>query len=275
MIDKTENPAEIYLVPVFDGEHDHVWCDTPAPGEGMREEDATRYVREDLVPASNDVLARRIAELTEKLSHHDYVIAQSENATGILCGNDMPGNSPLVLMAKKAMREKAELGKVIEHIAKAVGCEDDPMACWESVDALIHKAESLEQEAKIHASELDTQKSIVRDLCNLFGLRVHDYHCVSKVKEAFEGLRAQVENILKGDLTPEQYHQISNSGFAAEIKAQAVEDEYRDLLHVVANQYNGNDTTTWSLGANHVFKLFGREIWKRCEKLRQSAKAGA
>lgn len=48
MIDKSENPAEIYLVPVFDGDHDHVWCDTPAPGEGMREEDATRYVREDI-----------------------------------------------------------------------------------------------------------------------------------------------------------------------------------------------------------------------------------
>ncbi len=48
MIDKTQNPAEIYLVPVFDGDHDHVWCDTPAPGEGMREEDATRYVREDI-----------------------------------------------------------------------------------------------------------------------------------------------------------------------------------------------------------------------------------
>ena len=48
MIDKTQNPAEIYLVPVFDGDHDHVWCETPAPGEGMREEDATRYVREDI-----------------------------------------------------------------------------------------------------------------------------------------------------------------------------------------------------------------------------------
>ncbi|WP_423186811.1 hypothetical protein ACO1PK_00930 [Alishewanella sp. d11] len=46
MIDKTENPAEIYLVPV--GLDEYVWCDTPAPGEGMREEDATRYVREDV-----------------------------------------------------------------------------------------------------------------------------------------------------------------------------------------------------------------------------------
>ncbi|MCB5226239.1 hypothetical protein JAO78_005355 [Alishewanella sp. 16-MA] len=46
MNDKTENPAEIYLV--ADAEHGHVWSDDPAPGEGMREEDATRYVREDI-----------------------------------------------------------------------------------------------------------------------------------------------------------------------------------------------------------------------------------
>lgn len=46
MIDKTQNPAEIYLI--IDSEGDLVWCDTPAPGEGMREEDATRYVREDI-----------------------------------------------------------------------------------------------------------------------------------------------------------------------------------------------------------------------------------
>lgn len=80
---KTENPAEIYLVPVFDGEHDHVWCDTPAPGEGMREEDATRYVRADLVPASNEMLARRVVELT---AERDAALAQlvevQDNRTG-------------------------------------------------------------------------------------------------------------------------------------------------------------------------------------------------
>lgn len=62
------NPAEIYLVPMLGDEHDHIWCEDPAPGEGMREEDATRYVREDLVPASNAVLANSIAELTRKNS---------------------------------------------------------------------------------------------------------------------------------------------------------------------------------------------------------------
>ncbi|MEN3158249.1 hypothetical protein ABC502_07690 [Alkalimonas sp. NCh-2] len=55
----------IYLVPtdVEAGQVTYSWCDCPTPGEGMREEDATRYVREDLVPASNQVLALRIAEL--------------------------------------------------------------------------------------------------------------------------------------------------------------------------------------------------------------------
>jgi succinate dehydrogenase flavin-adding protein (antitoxin of CptAB toxin-antitoxin module) len=67
MIDKTQNPAEIYLVPVFDGDHDHVWCDTPAPGEGMREEDATRYVREDIYLA----LQAQVEQLREVLRYAD------------------------------------------------------------------------------------------------------------------------------------------------------------------------------------------------------------
>ncbi|WP_333609335.1 hypothetical protein [Arsukibacterium sp.] len=66
MTDHKQNPAEIYLVP--DAEHGHVWSDDPAPGEGMREENATRYVREDLVPESNATLALRIAELTRENS---------------------------------------------------------------------------------------------------------------------------------------------------------------------------------------------------------------
>lgn len=67
MNDKTQNPAEIYLVPVFDGDHDHVWCDTPAPGEGMREEDATRYVREDIYLA----LQAQVEQLREVLRYAD------------------------------------------------------------------------------------------------------------------------------------------------------------------------------------------------------------
>ncbi|MDX1538860.1 hypothetical protein [Arsukibacterium sp.] len=57
MINHKDNPAEIYLVPMLGDEHDHIWSDTPAPGEGMKEEDATRYVRADLVPERNAVLS--------------------------------------------------------------------------------------------------------------------------------------------------------------------------------------------------------------------------
>ena len=53
----------------------------------------------------------------------------------------------------------------------------------------------------------------------------------------------------------------------AEIKAQAVEAEYKDLLHVVANQYAGNDGREWSTGANHVFMLFAKEINKRVNQV--------
>lgn len=52
-----------------------------------------------------------------------------------------------------------------------------------------------------------------------------------------------------------------------EIKAQAVEAEYKDLLHVVANQYDGNDGREWSTGANHVFMLFAKEINKRVNQV--------
>ena len=58
----------------------------------------------------------------------------------------------------------------------------------------------------------------------------------------------------------------------AEIAANALEHEYKDLLHVVANQYDGNDTSEWSIGANHVFRLFTKEVCSRLEKLRQLAK---
>ena len=91
MIDKTQNPAEIYLIPVFDGDHDHVWCDTPAPGEGMREEDATRYVREDIYLALQaqveqlkqdiDIGAKDYCGLMER---HDALFVQVDQLRDLL-----------------------------------------------------------------------------------------------------------------------------------------------------------------------------------------------
>lgn len=64
------NHETIYLVPTdYDGgQLTYSWCDCPAPGEGMDPEDATRYIRADLVPESNAVLADRIADLTRQNS---------------------------------------------------------------------------------------------------------------------------------------------------------------------------------------------------------------
>lgn len=86
MTDKTENPAEIYLLPVFDGEHDHVWCDTPAPGEGMREEDATRYVREDIYLAAL-AQVEQLRKLHCDLTNADMVF-DDETHSGYLITND-------------------------------------------------------------------------------------------------------------------------------------------------------------------------------------------
>lgn len=79
------NYETIYLVPTdyVGGQLTYSWCDCPAPGEGMDPEDAIKYVRADLVPASNEVLARRIVELTNE---RDAALAQlvevQDNRTG-------------------------------------------------------------------------------------------------------------------------------------------------------------------------------------------------
>ncbi|WP_445425205.1 hypothetical protein [Alishewanella sp. HL-SH06] len=75
MIDKTENPDEIFLIEVFDGEdYTHVWSDTPAPGEGQREEDATRYVREDIYLAALAQVEQLKHELTLSTDQNDLLL---------------------------------------------------------------------------------------------------------------------------------------------------------------------------------------------------------
>jgi hypothetical protein len=50
-------------------------------------------------------------------------------------------------------------------------------------------------------------------------------------------------------------------------KANAELEKERDLmLHEVANQYNGSDSTEWSIGANHVFKLFAKWAFSKKSK---------
>ncbi len=46
-----ESPKVIFLIP--DGDGNHSWCDDPAPGIGMDESDAVKYIRADLVGEEN------------------------------------------------------------------------------------------------------------------------------------------------------------------------------------------------------------------------------
>jgi len=50
-----------------------------------------------------------------------------------------------------------------------------------------------------------------------------------------------------------------------ELRNSKVElEKERDLmLHEVAKQYDGNDLTEWSIGANHVFKLFTKWVFNK------------
>lgn len=50
-----DTPETIYLIPGedIDGAPCMVWCDDPAPGEGMNPDEAVKYVRADSVPSFN------------------------------------------------------------------------------------------------------------------------------------------------------------------------------------------------------------------------------
>ncbi|WP_417216494.1 hypothetical protein [Alcanivorax sp.] len=49
----SDTPETIYLIPDYDeGVLGHVWCDDPAPGLGMKPEDAIEYRRADVVEAA-------------------------------------------------------------------------------------------------------------------------------------------------------------------------------------------------------------------------------
>lgn len=79
------NHEIIYLVPTdYDGgQLTYSWCDCPAPGEGMDPADAIKYVRADLVPDSNELLARRIVELTNELAHKSAMLEGFRSALDI------------------------------------------------------------------------------------------------------------------------------------------------------------------------------------------------
>ncbi|MDY6797931.1 MAG: hypothetical protein SVX28_04160 [Pseudomonadota bacterium] len=59
----TDTPETIYLIPDADG---HVWCDDPAPGEGMDPDEAVKYVRSGTASAIERDAAFRQRDLAYK-----------------------------------------------------------------------------------------------------------------------------------------------------------------------------------------------------------------
>lgn len=261
------NHETIYLVPTdYDGgQLTYSWCDCPAPGEGMDPEDAIKYVRADLVPASNELLARRIVELTNERDATKYKLAGVLDEISDFCAS-LDG----ALMANQSADELADdiqrrldiygistsdnvlhpddlavdrfapamKTKLAASRAKGRGGWDDKASC---------SGEHLAQLLIEHLTKGNA--GTFEDIAN-FAMMLHQ--------------RGEDPQLLRTALVLRD----------SEIKAQAVETEYKDLLHVVANQYDGNDSTEWSIGANHVFRLFAKEVNKRANQLYQQAKAG-
>lgn len=62
----------------------------------------------------------------------------------------------------------------------------------ELLGAVTTQRDALMQEVRVKDMEAVTQRGIVLDLCNLIGIRVHDYHCISKAGEALAARDAEV-----------------------------------------------------------------------------------
>lgn len=54
-------------------------------------------------------------------------------------------------------------------------------------------------------------------------------------------------------------------------RARELENSNARMLHEVANQYDGNNSTEWSIGANHVFRLFAKWISKNKQLRKEQA----
>lgn len=67
----------IYLIP--DDEHGFLWCTDPAPGVGMEESDAVKYIRADLVGAQEPSLQADCEHVW--VSMENEVIAGGEMCT--------------------------------------------------------------------------------------------------------------------------------------------------------------------------------------------------
>jgi hypothetical protein len=81
------------------------------------------------------------------------------------------------------------------------------------------------------------------------------------------------------DWTPKEVYTLRKR--VAELEG-GEQENYALMLHEVANRYDGNSTTEWSIGANHVFVLFCKWVGKNiiendthvCNSIREQASKG-
>lgn len=129
------NHETIYLVPTdYDGgQLTYSWCDCPAPGEGMDPEDAIKYVRADLVPASNEALARRIIELTNERdqlrAQVDRLLEPAEEAAEAL------GFASHHLRGRASEKMLMDMAEKADALISAIG--STPTQCLAARDAEI------------------------------------------------------------------------------------------------------------------------------------------
>ena len=133
-------------------------------------------------PASNEVLARRVVELTETVTALRNQLAAKPSDSGYA----------------KLQAQVSEQSKVIEHIAKAVGEEADPMACWEAVDAIKAQVEQLRNAAQAFSFSFahdDEAKDIAEStLCRFADLQ----DCIAKTPaQCLVEVKAQAVEALK------------------------------------------------------------------------------
>ena len=84
-------------------------------------------------------------------------------------------------------------------------------------------------------------------------------------------LAAEIENILKGDLTPEQYHRLMQSEFFANVKAHAINKHTQSLVKSIM----AVPVPTENEYANTRMRDVLVNVINRANQLRQQAKAGA
>lgn len=183
---------------------------------------STKYQHGDKVPT--EVLAKRLDELSDAVvARMKADNARFEREFTCRIPAELDRDADLVLNGA-ALRLSEQEKRIAELERRILELDVDVITrnllvieLEEEIAGLEKQNEARLQEAKIKACELDTQKSIVRELINEVGLRVYDYHCISAFKKALAKRDLEMQaNALEDfevneDIAKEAYYIIRSS----------------------------------------------------------------